>query len=190
MEIILLRHGKPEMPSLEKTNAAGFSRWVELYNLSRLCSSSIPSSDVVSEAKLCTVVVCSELQRSIDSAKALGFNEVTLKSSIFNEAGMPVANWEYLKLSPKLWSIVFRILWLFGYSFDSESFKEAKLRASKSARVLIDLAKKHERVIFVGHGVYNRILAKELKSLGWAGPKNPGSKYWSYAVYSGKKHNK
>jgi hypothetical protein len=37
--------------------------------------------------------------------------------------------------------------------------------------------------MFVGHGVYNRILANELRKAGWEGPKNPGSKHWSYGVY-------
>jgi len=185
MEIILLRHGKPEIPSLKKINAAGFSQWVEQYNRAPLCSSSIPTNDVISMAKVCNAVVCSELPRSIDSALALGVEKINLKSSQFNEAGMPVANWSFLKISPKLWAAFFRILWLFGYSEKSESIKDAKSRASKSAKLLIDLANKHDRVLFVGHGVYNRLLVKELKSLGWSGPKSPGSKYWSYAVYGG-----
>jgi len=185
MEIILLRHGKPEIPSLNKINASGFSRWVEEYNHSHLCSSSIPSNDVISMAKLCDAVVCSELPRSIGSAQALGVENVVLKSSQFNEAGMPVANWSFLKMSPKLWAVIFRVMWLFGYSENSESIKETKFRASKSAKLLIDLANEYDRVLFVGHGVYNRLLANELKSLGWGGPKSPGSKYWSYAVYGG-----
>ena len=60
---------------------------------------------------------------------------------------------------------------------------EAKKRAVEAVNILAELANEHKKVIFVGHGVYNRILASELRKNGWAGPKNPGSKHWSYGVY-------
>jgi len=190
MEIILLRHGKPKIPSLRKISASEFLQWVQAYNLSSLCTSSIPTDAALSIANKCNAVVCSSLPRSISSAEALGVNNITLQSSQFDEAGIPVANWATLKMSPKFWAVAFRILWLLGYSTNSESLKESKLRASISAKLLIDLADRYGSVLFVGHGVYNRLLANELKSLGWAGPKNPGSKHWSFGVYGGKKKHK
>ena len=183
MEIILLRHGKPDIPISKNINASEFLNWINTYNLAGLCKTSNPTDEVKEVANKCDAVACSSLLRSIDSAKALGISKITLQSSQFNEAEMPTANWAFLKMPPKLWAIFFRVLWLFGYSENSESIKETKLRASKSAKLLIDLADKHGRVLFVGHGVYNRVLAKELVTLGWSGPKNPGSKYWSFGVY-------
>jgi len=88
-----------------------------------------------------------------------------------------------LKLSPKFWAVFFRILWLLGYSRNSETYSEAKNRAVDAAKVLTELANEYEKVIFVGHGVFNRILAKELRKTGWAGPRNPGSKHWGFGIY-------
>lgn len=96
---------------------------------------------------------------------------------------MPVANWQVLKLTPKIWAVVFRILWLLGYSRNSESLKEAKSRASEAVEKLSDLAQEYESVLFVGHGVYNRMLANELRRRGWAVPNNPGSNHWAFGVY-------
>jgi broad specificity phosphatase PhoE len=48
-----------------------------------------------------------------------------------------------------------------GYSRNSESFKEAKSRASEAVEKLLEIAKEYENVLFVGHDVYNRILSKE-----------------------------
>jgi len=186
MEIILIRHGKPNISTSKSTSAIEFGHWIDSYNASGLCSSSIPSEKAIAVAQKCNAVVCSELQRSIESSKALGIKNIEITSSIFNEAGLPVSNWQYPKMSPKLWAALFRVLWIFGYSKNSESFKEAKVRASEAAGLLIDLANTHGRVLFVGHGVYNRLLANELKALGWAGPKNPGSKHWSFGIYAGK----
>ncbi|MFK5914190.1 MAG: histidine phosphatase family protein [Woeseiaceae bacterium] len=183
MEIILLRHGKPILPSLKKINAFSFLNWIESYSSSSLCSTSLPSKKALSAANKCNAIVCSELLRSIESAKLLNVKNITLTHSCFNEAGLPNASWRGLKLSPNVWAIIFRILWLFGYSKNSESFKEAKLRAKVSAKKLIELAEEHKNVLFVGHGIFNKLLARQLISLGWSGSRNPSSQHWGFGVY-------
>ncbi|MEE9492610.1 MAG: phosphoglycerate mutase family protein [Gammaproteobacteria bacterium] len=183
MKITLLRHGKPVIPSLNKLCAAAFYEWVQEYNTSGLCSSSKPTTQAFSCAKECNAIVCSNLPRSIESAKALNAGNIVLSNAIFNEAGLPIANWHTLKLSPKIWAVTFRMLWLLGYSRNSESFKETKTRAIEAVKILTELAHEYGSVLFVGHGVYNRILANELRRSGWSGPKNPGSKHWSMGVY-------
>ena len=163
-----------------------FSDWVNSYNAAGLCTTSSPTNEVIKIASKCNALVCSELPRSIDSAKALQAKDITLSSAIFNEAGLPVSCWKFPALSPKAWAVFFRILWFFGYSRNSESFKEAKTRAREAANILKKLAEENSSVLFVGHGVYNRLIANELNATGWSGPKNPGTKYWSYAVYKNK----
>ena len=187
MEIIILRHGKPIIPSLSKISPLEFSEWVNTYNSAGLSPSSKPTVDVINISKKCNAFVCSELPRSIESANALEINEITLKSALFNEAGLPVSNLRFPLLSPKAWAVIFRILWVFGYSKNSESFSEAKVRAAESADKLKELAYEKSVVLFVGHGVYNRMIAKELNASGWSGPKNPGTKHWSYGVYKSKR---
>jgi broad specificity phosphatase PhoE len=183
MKIVILRHGKPVTPSLRKISASAFFEWVHEYNTAGLCPTSQPTDHAIKCADECHAVVCSALPRSIESAKAFNRKNIVLSDPIFNEAGLPAANWQAMKLSPKIWEVVFRILWLFGYSRNSESFKEAKSRASDAVEMLTEIARKYESVLFVGHGVYNRILANELRRHGWLGPKNPGSNHWSLGVY-------
>lgn len=183
MKIIMLRHGKPVTPSMGKLSAAEFFGWVREYNAAGLCPTSIPTSQAKESASECNAIVCSALPRSIESAKALKDEGIVLSDSIFNEAGLPIANWQVMKLSPKTWAVAFRVLWLLGYSTNSESFKEAKYRASEAVEKLTDIAREHESVLFVGHGVYNRILSNELRRHGWLGPKNPGSNHWAFGVY-------
>ncbi len=187
MEITLLRHGKPNTPALNKLSASAFCDWVLEYNASGLCPSSNPTTIAFSHAHACNAIVCSDLPRSIESAKALNARKIVLSSSIFNEAGLPIANWGKLKFSPKTWAIIFRVLWLLGYSRNSESFKEAKIRATEAVKKLTELAQEYGNILFVGHGVYNRIIANELRRSGWDGPKNPGSKHWDFVVYKCKK---
>jgi len=183
MEIVLLRHGKPNIPSLSKLSASAFCEWVKDYNASGLSVSSKPTNKALVRTSDCNVIICSNLPRSIESGKALNAGKIILSDSIFNEAGLPSTSWQKLKLSPKFWAVFFRVLWLLGFSRNSESFKEAKTRATEAVKILVKLANEHEKVMFVGHGVYNRILANELRKNGWQGPKNPGSKHWSSEVY-------
>jgi hypothetical protein len=183
MKIVILRHGKPVTPSLRKLSASAFSDWVHEYNVAGLCPTSQPTDHVIKHADECNAVVCSALPRSVESAKAFNNKGFFFLDPIFNEAGLPVANWQAMKLPPQIWAVVFRVLWLLGYSNNSESLKETKSRASKAVERLSDIARKYESVLFVGHGVYNRILANELRRHGWLGPKNPGSKHWEFGVY-------
>jgi broad specificity phosphatase PhoE len=183
MKIIILRHGKPVIPPLRKLSASAFIDWVNEYNTAGLSPKSKPTEHAKECAYECNAIVCSVLPRSIESAKSFDEKIIVLSDSIFNEAGLPSANWKTVKLSPKIWAVVFRVLWLLGYSRGSESIKEAKSRAAEAAEKLIEISRKYENVLFVGHGVYNRILANELRRQGWRGPKNPGSKHWAYGVY-------
>lgn len=184
MEITLLRHGKPNISHRRWLSAYSFSHWVESYNLASLSENSNPPISAIEHASNCKAVVCSELVRSTESSIKLQKNKITLSSAMFNEAGLPIAKWKFIKLPPKLWAIFFRVLWLFGYSNNSESFSETKLRATESANKLIALAQEYEKVLFIGHGVYNRILSRKLIEAGWSGERTPSAKHWGFSVYT------
>jgi broad specificity phosphatase PhoE len=183
MEIILVRHGKPDIPPLSRLTAAAFHQWVEAYNSAGLCPSSLPSQLVLDCAADSDLIVCSKLPRSIESANALNIKKSHLSDALYNEADLPIAHWQGPKLSPRVWAVFFRVLWLLGYSKNSESLKAAKARAAKGAATLSELASHHGRVMFVGHGIYNRLLTQALRESGWIGPKNPGTRHWSLGIY-------
>lgn len=183
MEIVIIRHGKPKIEPRGSVTAWGFGQWVDAYNKTGIDDTHAPSPSAVSIAKVCSAVVCSNLPRSIESAKALGVKNIEVQDPLFRECEMPHADWLYPKLSVLGWSVVFRILQMLGYSSNAESFKEARERANLCALRLSDLARKHESVLFVGHGSLNWLISKKLLRMGWVGPKNAGRRYWEYGVY-------
>lgn len=132
-------------------------------------------------AKKCSIIVCTV--HSIQSAKALVADKSVESEPLFREMGLPYSNWHFLRLSLNLWVVIFRLLWLSGYSNNTESLQQGKYRSVNAANKLISLAKKHGSVMLVGHGFTNRFIAKVLLSLGWLGPKVPGYKCWGYGVY-------
>jgi broad specificity phosphatase PhoE len=57
------------------------------------------------------------------------------------------------------------------------------MRATSAARRLVELSRNSAPVLFVGHGLINRLIAQELLLSGWKGPKSPGHHYWDFALY-------
>ena len=184
LEIAILRHGEPEATSTKLISAARFSEWIDQYNSRGVSKSSYASTTSTDYAQGCRVIVSSNLLRSIQSAETLCINQQLLSDELYSEAGIPYAEWHWPELSPGVWAIIFRVLWFLGYSRNSETMAETRKRAAAAAKQLGDLASVHGSVLYVGHGIFNRFLAKELKKLGWDGPKSPGSEYWALSIYS------
>lgn len=183
MLIVLLRHGKPDFPEHGKLRVGEIHRWVESYNSAGLVAQHKPSKQAIEVANSCNAVVCSNLPRSVESAYALGVNEIDFIEPIFREMELPHGSFPSPKLSPNFWAALFRFLWFFGYSSNGESLREAKSRASMGANRLKEIAENNGSVLFVGHGFVNRFIAKELLSTGWHGPMNPGKQFWEFGVY-------
>ena len=182
MRVILMRHGKPSLPPQKSITSLEFKNWIEAYNSAELCEILKPESNSIENAKSCNVVLCSNLKRSLNSARVLGVNEVASTEYNLREMEMPWGKIANLKIKPKYWAVIFRILWFCGYSKNSESFKEAKLRAEHAALLIECSAQESGSVLFVGHGMLNRYIAKYLVGNGWQVRKKVGSNYWEFGV--------
>ena len=178
-----MRHGKPDIPSLGKINAGKLAYWINLYNAAGICDVHQPPPETRKIAAHSEIIVCSDLPRSLTSAKLLGLRNIHSIEPMFREMGLPHTSFPSPKLSATAWTALLRILWFLGYSSNSESFREAKLRARICASKLKELSAPMNSVLFIGHGLLNRFIAKELIVSGWRGPKIPGKQYWDFAIY-------
>lgn len=173
----------PVIDQEQRLSATEFGQWVSAYNEAGINVGCAPSQDAIEQAKKCAFVVCSNLPRSLESAKALGLEDIDVCESMFREFDMPHANWRFPHLSPRTWAVVFRLLWAAGYSGNAESFGEARARARSCAERLTELASEHGKVLFVGHGSLNWFVARYLINMGWSGPAKAPRRYWEYGVY-------
>lgn len=187
MKIILLRHGQPEFDLFSESKTryvpADLREVVKRYTESPINSDVMPPTETIQMAQSCNAVICSDLIRSIDSARLLGHPEVHLVDPVFRESDPPHAEWRFPRLSLYSWLVIFRLLWLFGYSKNSESLKAARQRASAASIILSAMAEEHDSVLLAGHGFMNRFIAGHLRANGWRGPRDPGKNYWEYGVY-------
>lgn len=189
MKIALLRHGKPAIKEPGKLRARELHHWIKSYNSAGIHQNSQPSTAALDLAQKFKTVVCSDLRRSIESAKLLGIEKIDHIDPLFREMGLPYGNWNSPKASLLFWMSMFRVLWFCGYSSNGERFSLAKNRALESAHTLENLAKNQGSVLFVGHGFMNRYISKTLLSKGWSGPKSPGINHWDFGVYEYTTHH-
>jgi len=180
-EITLIRHGKPKFELEGKARSREVKEIIKSYDLSGI--SEEPPTVAKEKALTCKVAVCSDLCRSIESAKALGFTDPHKIDRLFREVAMPHFKSGSLKMSVNTWGALLRGMSVFGFSHNGESLSMAKKRAELAASALIEIAHNHESVLLVGHGFINYFIAKELLSRNWVGPSKPGGNYWEYGVY-------
>ena len=181
MRITLIRHGKPLFELKGKARAKEIKDIISKYDMAGIVGE--PSEKTKEKVQQYNVAVCSDLFRSIDSAKKLGVNEIYLKDSIFREVDLPHFNNGSLKMSINSWIALYRFMCLFGFSKNGESLSIAKKRAKIAAIKLIEIANNYESVLLVGHGFTNYFIAKELLARKWKGPQHPGRYYWEYGEY-------
>ena len=182
MEIVLARHGKPKLRHWAWITPRQMREWIQIYNAAEIFLNEIPL-DTVEKASIAGIVVSSTLTRCVQSARALCKDNSLVIEEMFCEADLPYGNWNVPKLPLSVWGVLFRLAWFCGYSANSESFVQAEMRAHSAAGRLVTLAKENGSVFLVGHGIMAMLIAKQLLSMGWVGPKRPVNKYWQFSVY-------
>jgi len=181
-KIILLRHAEVNIQDYKNISANQFDKWIIDYNNSDIKSEFSSKDEIRYLLNETDILICSNFKRSSQSIEI--FDKIPFETNdIFNEAELPSLNWNLLKLNPKIWLIFFRILWLFGYSQNCESFKKTKLRAKKATEKLIELSNQDKTVILVGHGIMNKLIRKELILQKWNETKKVKSNNWDYGVF-------
>ena len=181
-KIILLRHGEVDIKDYKNISANQFDKWIIDYNNSDIKSEFSSKDEIRYLLNETDILICSNFKRSSQSIEI--FDKIPFETNdIFNEAELPSLNWNLLKLNPKIWLIFFRILWLFGYSKNCESFKKTKQRAKKATEKLIELSNQNKTVILIGHGIMNKLIRKELILQKWNETKKVKSNNWDYGVF-------
>lgn len=184
MQIILMRHGRPDADTRQWLNARDFGAWIDHYNAAGIDPATPPSTAALNLARQADHVLCSPLPRSLTSAAALGISTPHTCDPAFRELDMPHADWRSPVLPVGLWSVLFRLAWMAGYGRHAESFAAAKARAASCADTLRQLAAAHGSVLVVGHGALNLLIARALRRTGWQTTDSAPRRYWQYAIFS------
>jgi broad specificity phosphatase PhoE len=181
--IILIRHAKVDSDDSKKMDSHSLKKWVEAYDIAPILADSKPTKETVTLSKDADVVVTSTLRRAIDSASVLGV-EVYQSHNVFNEAGIPEVNIPLLKLKPKTWLVILRLMLIVGLGKKDSSLKASKAQAKEATNRLMALVDEHNSVLLVGHGGMNWLLGKELVREGWELEGKRSHENWGVTVFT------
>ena len=165
-QITLIRHAKVDSDNSHKINASYLHKWVEEYDSASIDSESLPIKETIKLVQNADLVLTSTLRRAIDSARVLGV-DVHEQNKLFNEASVPEVNIPFLKLKPKSWLVILRVMLLLGLGKKDVSLKASKSQAEKAAKILLALSNTHEHIVLVGHGGMNWLIRQVLVKEGW-----------------------
>jgi broad specificity phosphatase PhoE len=183
MEITLIRHGKSLWTENKPITAQEFRNWVEQYDSQGVYEEKSYPPETLRKIRAATIVITSDLKRSKDSAEYIKPNGTVISNSLFRETEMPFVKIGGLRLHASIWGVILRCLWFMGCSNRCESVSGAKRRAEAAASFLAKSALEHYNVVLVGHGFFNRMIAKELIKNGWIGKRQSGARHWYSTTY-------
>jgi broad specificity phosphatase PhoE len=182
MEIILARHGKPRLHQQTWVAPRQLADWIRAYNEADIVVEDAPA-EMRAEAAKSTFIVSSPQRRCVESMRAIAPHRDMVIQDLFREPGLPHSQRGFPSLPLPLWTALLRGAWFLGYSANSESLAAAQERARSAADWLVELAREHQSVFVMGHGIMTALVAQELTRRGWRGPRHPAHGYWQFSVY-------
>lgn len=174
LEIILIRHGKPQSAHNDKVNAIDYLKWIRAYDLSKVADTSRPEEIQTELGSY--YLISSDLARAIHSTELYTQRSPDLISSLFKEMDIPRYKLPFT-LRPMTWVYLCRALWMLGIKGPFESYKAAKQRAQLATEQLIEIAGKEDKLVLFGHGFMNLHIRKQLLATGWE-MKCKSNGYW------------
>lgn len=184
MRIILIRHGRPAIPTSPRTSHHEFRSYIDAYEAAGLDPESAPPNELQDLVGELDTVFTSERKRSVDSARALAPNAELIADPLFAEAPLASPPIPLLRMKVPKWAVVARILWHAGYHPEIENYRRAKHRAVQAADILMQRARKEGAAVLVAHGYFNLILGRELRRRGFSKTGSHRAQFWNSVVYA------
>ena len=183
MEILLVRHGRPAPLGKRLISGHELGGVLAGYNEAGLAEVAIPPLAVQKLVKSAGCVLASDLARSIESAELLASIDVKIDPDL-REAGLPSSIGVLFPIPARAWIVIARVVWWLNWCSSEESVAATRARAARAADRLCMLANEYERVAVVGHGLFNRFVARQLRRRGWRGPRFLPSAYWAASTFT------
>jgi broad specificity phosphatase PhoE len=179
-KIVLMRHGEPTSRSAWIAGHE-LGEWVRSFDQSGIKEAMLIPDEVRRLASTIGLVISSDLLCATQSAARLA--RKTVIDPDLREARLSESFRSSLRAPASLWLAVARLAWWLDVTSTQEPIAAARARAQRVTDTVISLAQEHRSVLVVGHGVFNSLIARRLRALGWSGPLVPPSRYWSVATY-------
>jgi len=113
---------------------------------------------------IANIIYVSSLRRTYDTSKLLFPDKIPTENKLFDE--VPIKSFASLPfpIPTTVWFGIGRLQWLFGMKKQPESRRATIMRVKKAIDVLVA---SDEDVVLINHGIFMRLLVKELKRRGF-----------------------
>lgn len=177
--LILVRHGPSTHPERGLTDHAGVQAWRDAYDAAGIPIDVQPPRHVIDLARTATHVITSDLRRAMESAERLAPRRPIQVSTLMREAPLPIPPWS-THLPLRVWGSLMYVRWSWRRLLGTHVPGADEARAVAAARWLTDLAVDGTTALVVTHGVFRKLVAAELRVLGWMGAgRRGGYAHWS-----------
>jgi broad specificity phosphatase PhoE len=183
MEIVLVRHGRPTALVGTLISGRDLGTWLAGFNQAGLAEAAAPPLRLQELVKAAGFVLASDVVRSIESAKLLPSGSVRIDPDL-REAVLPSSMGVAIRLPAAAWVVIARMAWWLNWCRSEEPIAAARARARRAADRLCALASQHGTVAVIGHGVFNRFIARQLLARGWRGPRIMASAHWAASRFT------
>ncbi len=184
LRVILVRHGKPAIPTNPRTSHRGFSRYIDAYQDAGLDPQSAPPEELLDLVKGLNAVFTSGFPRANDSARTLLPEAEVIADPLFAEAPLAAPKIPLLKMKVPVWAVMARIMWHAGYHPEIENYARAKARAGAAADILLKRAEGNQGVaVLVAHGYFNAMIGRVLRKRGFTRTGSHRVRFWNAVIY-------
>lgn len=181
--VILIRHGRPDLPIAPRTSHRGFRDYIDAYEEAGLDPQDAPPEELQDLMAEIAAVFTSNRKRAHESAKALAPTAELIVNPLFGEAPLAGPRIPILRMKVAKWAVVARVLWHAGYHPQIENYRKAKHRAARAADILIGRASTDGVVALIAHGYFNFLLGRELRRRGFHKTGTHRARFWNAVVY-------
>lgn len=183
LKIILIRHGKPAIPTAPVARHHEFRSYIDAYEEAGLDPADAPPEELRDLVRELDAVFTSGRKRAADSAKVLAPNAELIVDPLFVESPLASPRIPLLKMKVTKWAVVSRLMWYAGFSPKIEGYRKSKRRAKQAADILIKRAQTTGGTALVAHGYFNYLIGIELRRRGFVQAGRHKAKYWNDVTY-------
>jgi len=181
--ILLIRHGRPDLPVSPRTCHAGFRDYIDAYESAGLDPRNAPPEELQDLVRELEVVFSSGKKRADESARILAPNAEFIVDPLFVEAPLASPRIPLLRMRVTKWAVVSRVLWHTGFHPDIENYRKVKRRATQAADLLIERSRIENAVALVAHGYFNFLIGRELRRRGFRSFGTHRAHFWNAVEY-------
>lgn len=180
--VLLIRHGRTShVHDGGLLNRVGIERWRKACDLAGIADGDHPSSHLAAEVAQADVLAASDMPRAVTSVALLAPGRTFTVSTLLREVPLPIPEMP-LHAPLAVWSALIHLRWGLDIVRGRDVSKEAKSQAEAAATWCVVAAREARTgtIAVVTHGVFRRLLAKQLVAEGWRFEPGPRSyDHWS-----------